>query len=118
MPTKMPTCAPCRTPSPQKVGILPLSVTSADVDVATLALRGPSEPRSHWPVQNMIQFNMIVTTTSCAPTVAFRKPAIPASSAPASAAAATPSTTCGKWAMLANDDPTHTAASEPAMYWP
>ena len=109
---------PGRTPSPQKVGSLPESVTSSDVDVATSAFSGPPEPRSHWPVQNMIQFSMIVTTTSWAPTVAFRKPAIPASSAPASAAAAMPRTTCGNWVMLANDDPTQTAASEPAMYWP
>ncbi len=50
-------------------------------------LSGPSEPRSHRPVQYMIQLSMIVMTTSCAPTVAFRKPAIPASSAPARPAA-------------------------------
>ena len=84
--------------------------------MATLWLSGPSEPRSHWPVQYMIQLSMIVTTTSCAPTVAFRKPAIPASNAPASPAAAIARTTCGNCAMLANDDPTQTAASEPAMY--
>jgi hypothetical protein len=64
----------------------------------------------------MIQFNMIVTTTSWAPTVAFRKPAIPASRAPATAAAPIARSTCGKCAMLANDEPTQTAASEPAMY--
>ena len=59
---------------PQNVGILAESATSAEVDVAWFAFSGPSEPSSHCPVQNMIQLSMIVTTTSWAPTVAFRKP--------------------------------------------
>src|SRR5262245_14981630 len=118
MPRRIPTWAPWRTPSPQKVGSLPDSATSSDVEVAAFAFSGPPDPSNHWPVQNMIQFNMIVTTTSCAPTVAFRKPAMPARSAPARPAAAMPRTTCGNWAMLAKDEPTQTAASEPAMYWP
>ena len=39
------------------------------------------------PTQIAIQLSMIVEITSCAPTVAFRKPAMPAQTAPASVAA-------------------------------
>ena len=48
---------------------------------------------------------MIVVITSWAPTVAFRKPAIPAQIAPASVAATIPSSTCGSVAMPANEEP-------------
>ena len=40
---------------------------------------------------------MIVVITSCAPTVALRKPAIPAHAAPASTRAVIASRTCGTW---------------------
>ena len=61
---------------------------------------------------------MIVEITSWAPTVAFSKPAIPAQKAPAATAATIASTTCRRAGMSANDEPTHTAAIEPMMYWP
>ncbi len=55
------------------------------------------------PTQIAIQFSMIVEITSCAPTAAFRKPAIPAQTAPASVAPAIPSTMCGNVAIPANE---------------
>src|SRR3954452_20163283 len=61
---------------------------------------------------------MIVEITSLAPTVALRRPAIPAHSAPATAASSAAISTCGTCAMPANDDPAHTAAYEPIRYWP
>src|SRR3954454_10182392 len=61
---------------------------------------------------------MIVEITSLAPTVAFSRPAIPAHSAPTTAAASAATTTCGKCAIPANDEPAHTAAYVPMRYWP
>ena len=49
---------------------------------------GPPAPKNHSPTQIAIQLSMIVVITSWAPTVAFRKPAIPAQAAPARVAAA------------------------------
>ena len=56
--------------------------------------------------------------TSWAPTVAFRKPAIPAHSAPASVAAPMPISTCGRVDMSANDEPIQIAVKRPTKYWP
>ena len=56
---------------------------------------GPPSPNSHAPTQIAIQLSMIVEITSWAPTVALRKPAIPAQSAPASVAAPIASRMCG-----------------------
>ena len=53
---------------------------------------------------------MIVEITSLAPTVALSRPAMPAQSAPTTAAASAATITCGKWAIPANDDPAQTAA--------
>ncbi len=39
---------------------------------------GPPTPKKYDPTQITIQLSMIVVITSCAPTVAFRKPAMPA----------------------------------------
>ena len=61
---------------------------------------------------------MIVEITSLAPVVALRKPAIPAQNAPARTAASIEIRTCGRAGMPANEEPTHTAAIEPMMYWP
>ena len=61
---------------------------------------------------------MIVLITSCAPVVAFRNPAIPAQKAPAAHAAMIASAMWRKLGMSANEEPTHTAAIEPTMYWP
>ena len=65
-----------------------------------------------------IQLSMIVEITSCTPTVAFRTPAIPAHSAPASAASAIARTMCRTAGMPLNDDPTQTATIAPSVYWP
>ena len=56
---------------------------------------GRRRRRARSPTQIAIQLSMIVVITSCAPTVAFRKPAIPAQAAPASVAPATASRMCG-----------------------
>jgi hypothetical protein len=53
-----------------------------------------------------------------APTVAFRKPAMPAQNAPARQAATMASTTCKSAGMPANDEPTQIAAIDPTMYCP
>ena len=57
---------------------------------------GPPSPTRYVPTQIAIQLSMIVVITSWAPTVAFRKPAIPAQIAPASVAATIPISTCGQ----------------------
>ena len=59
---------------------------------------------------------MIVETTSCAPTVALRMPAIPAQAAPASVPATRHRMTCAHGLRLTNDDPSQTAKIVPAMY--
>ena len=47
--------------------------------------------------------------TSWAPTVALSSPAMPAQTAPASAATTIATTMCRSLGMPANDEPTHTA---------
>ena len=47
---------------------------------------GPPTSNRYEPTQTTIQLSMIVVITSCAPTVPFNRPAIPASAAPASIA--------------------------------
>ena len=59
---------------------------------------------------------MIVVITSWAPTVAFRKPAIPAQTAPASAARPIASTMCNPEFMSTQDEPTQTDTIAPTMY--
>ena len=61
---------------------------------------------------------MIVVTTSWAPTVALRKPAIPAQAAPASIASRMARTMCTGPARPASDEPTQTDTIAPMMYWP
>ena len=61
---------------------------------------------------------MIVVITSWAPTAAFRKPAIAAQAAPASAAAAIARKMCVGLARSTHTEPTHVAMSAPTMYWP
>jgi hypothetical protein len=61
---------------------------------------------------------MIVVITSCAPTVAFRKPAIAAHAAPASMAAPMPSRICSGRVMLTKLVPTQLATKSPMKYWP
>ena len=65
-----------------------------------------------------IQLSMIVVITSCAPTYAFRKPAMPAQTAPAKIAAPIPSSTCGSVAMPGKLMPTQFATYRPTKYWP
>src|SRR5262249_18636636 len=61
---------------------------------------------------------MIVVITSWAPTVAFRKPAIPAQSAPARVAPAMQRSTWIGAGRPDRDVPSQMAATVPAMYWP
>jgi hypothetical protein len=70
------------------------------------------------PIQYAIQFSMIVVITSCAPTVAFRKPAIPAQAAPASVATRIPRRMCAGRAMWTKETPIQLAQISPTMYWP
>ena len=65
-----------------------------------------------------IQLSMIVVITSWAPTVAFRKPAIPAHTAPASPAATTATRMCSPAGRKSNQTPIWTAVIVPTMYWP
>ena len=61
---------------------------------------------------------MIVVITSCAPTVAFRNPAIPAQTAPAAAATVIPSRMCAGRAMFTKETPIQLAQISPTRYWP
>ncbi len=61
---------------------------------------------------------MIVVITSWAPTVAFRKPAMPAQTAPASAASTIARRMCRPEAMFTNEAPIQVETSAPTMYWP
>ena len=56
---------------------------------------------------------MIVEITSCAPTVAFRKPAIPAQSAPQSAPATAAKRTWRNGFRPSNEEPIQTARTAP-----
>ena len=62
---------------------------------------------------------MIVEITSCAPTVAFRIPAIPAQSgARERRRRRCRGVTCSQGSSEANDEPSQTAKIVPTMYWP
>ena len=85
----------------------------------TLVWNGPSMPKKYVPTQMTIQFNMIVVMTSCAPTVPFKMPAMPAMAAPPSIPARMAMTMRSQPGMLAGSCvATRTAAMEPARYWP
>ena len=79
---------------------------------------GPPSPNAYVPIQYAIQLSMIVVITSCAPTVAFRIPAIPAQTAPASIASTIARSACGIPGMPAQTEPTQTATIAPIVYWP
>src|SRR6266851_132600 len=79
---------------------------------------GPPCPNRYEPTQIEIQLSMIVEITSCAPTVAFRIPAMPAYTAPASAPTTRHKVTCRNGLRLENDEPSQTAKIVPARYWP
>src|ERR1700751_4054355 len=105
---------------PQNTGSLADAATGLEVgaDDWCGSWSGPPRPNSQTPPQIAIQFSMIVEITSLTPSVAFNAPAIPAHAAPASAAPAIASTMCGTAGMLANEEPIHTAAIPPTVYWP
>ncbi len=77
---KIPIESPCRSLGPQKIGSLAPPAMSFEIGIAGCDVfwSGPCWPNSHSPTQIAIQLSMIVVITSCAPTVAFRIPAIPA----------------------------------------
>ena len=79
---------PWKSGSPQKTGSFAPATMSFEIGTnACLSFcSGPPRPNRNTPTQIAIQLSMIVEITSCAPTVAFRKPAIPAQSAPQSVA--------------------------------
>ena len=112
--------SPWSTGSPQKTCSFALSATS--FEIGTSACRsfwsGPPSPSRYVATQTAIQLSMIVVITSCAPTVAFSRPAIPAQTAPARPATMTASGTWIQGDMPANEVPTQTAKIAPAKYCP
>ena len=102
--TKNPMCSPWSCCSPQKTGSRALPAMSFEIgtDLSAAFCSGPPSPNSHSPTQSAIQLSMIVVITSCAPTVAFITPAIPAHAAPASVAPMTAIRMCGTVAIPAN----------------
>src|SRR5947208_469261 len=83
-----------------------------------LSCSGPPKPTRSLPTQYAIQLSMIVVITSCAPTVALRKPAIAAQQAPASAARTIASRTCHTCGAPGSAAPTQFATIRPIRYWP
>ena len=78
-------------------------------------------PKRYDATQMTIQFSMIVVITSWAPTVPFRKPAIPATSAPASIPPTIETTISrrrGRSTRSGISVAMRMAAVDPAMYWP
>ena len=121
MAMKKPMCRPCRSASPQKTGSRADLTASPEIGTVgdCVFCSGPPCPKRKLPNQYATQLSMIVVITSCAPTVALRKPAIPAQTAPATAASATPTTTCTpRGSESPQVDPTHTATIRPIAYWP
>ena len=76
----MPAERPCSSVLPQKTGSFAPSAMSLESGMNGCALfcNGPPCPKRYEPTQIEIQLSMIVEITSCAPTVAFRIPAMPA----------------------------------------
>ena len=79
---------------------------------------GPPSPNRKTPIQIAIQLSMIVEITSCVPTVAFRKPAIPAQTAPMSAPATIAKRTWTNPGRPGSSEPIQTAMIAPPRYWP
>ena len=78
-------------------------------------------PKKYDPTHRTIQLSMIVVITSCAPTVPFSSPAIPAIAAPASMPASTVAmmrSQPGRSTAFGNSVATRTATIDPARYWP
>ncbi len=108
--------SPWSSGSPQKTGSFALSGTSADDGTASDSevWNGPPIPKRYDATQITIQLSMIVVITSWAPTVPLRKPAIPATNAPASIPPMTDarmSSTRGRSTMSGSSVATRIAAS-------
>ena len=101
---------PLQLGSPHQTGSRTLSTTSFEIGTDAFASfwSGPPSPNAYVPIQYAIQLSMIVVITSCAPTVALRKPAMPAHSAPASIASTIASSACGSPGRSTHTEPTHT----------
>src|SRR5215204_7754608 len=116
---KKPTWSPWSSGSPQKTGSFAVSLTVSEAGTDSFptppSCSGPPIPKSQLAVQNAIQLSMIVVITSCAPTVAFRSPAIPAHAAPATVATTIARTTCGR-CDVDTYAPTITADTAPTVY--
>ena len=117
---KKPTWRPWRIGFPHQTWRCVFGAMSFDCvsDRSRLVCSGPCWPNSQPASQKTIQLSMIVVITSWAPTVARRKPAIPASPAPASEPRRIARTMCGKPDMPVSDDATQTPTIDPAAYWP
>ncbi|MCZ7587743.1 MAG: hypothetical protein M5U27_02530 [Gaiella sp.] len=83
-----------------------------------VVLERPPSPKRNIPIQSTVQLSMMVEITSCAPTVALRKPAIPPSSPPISVPITSTRITCRYGFMPSKDEPTQTARIAPARYCP
>ena len=86
--------SPWRSGSPQNVASFAFSGMSSEDGTAPAApaapvWNGPPTSKKYEPTQTTIQLSMIVVITSWAPTVPFRRPAMPAMNAPASIAPST-----------------------------
>ena len=81
-------------------------------------LNGPWGRRSTCPIQIAIQLSMIVEITSWAPVVAFRNPAIPAQSAPATSRRRRQRRMCGTGGMPGPGRADRSRRYEPTKYWP
>src|SRR5919108_1836646 len=115
-------CSPWRSGSPQKTDSFALSaigfVSATDSKPGAGFWSGPPNPTSQLPTYSAIQFSMIVVITSWAPTVALRTPAIPAQSAPATAATLIAIRMWTGFGSEANQIPVWTPAIAPTVYWP
>ena len=119
---KKPMCSPCRSALPQHTGSFALGRRRSR-SAPTCSRRSAAVRRGrtrYVPTQYAIQLSMIVVITSCAPTVAFRKPAIPR---PERARDASPDddrerTRAGCPAGSPRSCRPRRPRSRPSMYWP
>ena len=119
---KKPMWSPWSSGSPQKTGSLRARRRRRSRSGRTSAWSSGAARRARTgtrPTQIAIQLSMIVEITSWAPIVAFRKPAIPAQTAPASVATTIARRMCERRrSARRSDEPTQTAMSAPTKYWP
>ena len=114
-------CRPWSTGSPQKTGSFALSTMSFETGTngCVSFWSGPPRPNRNAPTQIAIQLSMIVEITSWAPTVAFRKPAMPAQQRAREHARDDREQDVQRGrAGPANAEPIQTPTIAPTRYWP